>query len=157
MEGKGTLIDAVDNLPAEIPKEASESFSEALYPLAAKVVQGYLDDPILSRATICKEGKLTPEFSHLDSSSMKPSAPRGATSKRVLLLGSGMVSGPLVKYIMRDPSIYLTVATNNRAEGESMIKSCNASVQERTTLVGLDISNDEALSSLVSKSDLAIR
>lgn len=71
--GEGPVILAVDNLPAELPREASESFSMALMPfvpsLASADFTGPFDacdlpDPI-RRAVIVYQGELTEEYSHL--------------------------------------------------------------------------------------------
>lgn len=56
---------AVDNLPGELPRDASEEFSETLI---EKVFPAFFNgdkDEILNRATIVKDGKLTPHFSYL--------------------------------------------------------------------------------------------
>lgn len=56
---------AVDNLPGELPRDASESFGGMLI---EKVVPLLLEgDPegIILRATILKDGRLTPRFSYL--------------------------------------------------------------------------------------------
>lgn len=58
-------IMAVDNLPCEIPKDASEGFSEDL---TEKVMPLFFNnDPqgILENATIAANGKLTPRFQYL--------------------------------------------------------------------------------------------
>ncbi|MCS7003880.1 MAG: NAD(P)-dependent oxidoreductase [Cytophagales bacterium] len=55
---------AIDNLPNELPIEASSTFSqtfcEKIFPCF-----GHDADSILERATICQEGKLTRRFSYL--------------------------------------------------------------------------------------------
>jgi alanine dehydrogenase len=58
-------IMAVDNLPCEVPKDASEGFG---FELMEKIVPLFMgDDPdnILGRATIAENGKLTEKFSYL--------------------------------------------------------------------------------------------
>lgn len=57
---------AVDNLPGELPRDASEAFSEAL---VEKVIPAFFNgdkDGILQRATILKNGKLTEKFAYLN-------------------------------------------------------------------------------------------
>jgi alanine dehydrogenase len=57
---------AVDNLPGELPRNASEAFGEAF---VQKVFPSIIDgdhDGIIERATIVKEGKLAPLFSYLE-------------------------------------------------------------------------------------------
>jgi len=54
----------VDNLPAELPRDASEDFGNALL---EHFLPEYLKthSPLIERATIVKEGELTPRFSYL--------------------------------------------------------------------------------------------
>lgn len=56
---------AVDNLPCELPKNASEGFGEMF---AKHVIPAFFNgdkDGILSRAKMTENGKLTPQFSYL--------------------------------------------------------------------------------------------
>jgi saccharopine dehydrogenase (NAD+, L-lysine-forming) len=57
---------AIDNLPCELPRSASEEFG---HDLIDRILRPLLvDDPekIIERATIAKDGKLTERFSYLD-------------------------------------------------------------------------------------------
>lgn len=56
---------AVDNLPCELPKDASEDFGNEML---AKIIPSLLisdDEQIIANATICKDGDLTPNFEYL--------------------------------------------------------------------------------------------
>lgn len=56
---------AVDNLPCELPKDASEGFGEMF---AQHVIPAFFNgdlDGILERARMTKDGKLTPRYSYL--------------------------------------------------------------------------------------------
>ena len=72
-EGEGPVVLAVDKLPTELPREASENFGRALMPavpLLAKAdfSRSYekLDIPeSFRRAVIAHQGKLTPDFQYL--------------------------------------------------------------------------------------------
>lgn len=57
-------IMAVSNLPTELPKDASEGFGNMLleYVLPELIKQ---DSGVINSATICKDGKLMPEFEYL--------------------------------------------------------------------------------------------
>ena len=62
---KNITVMAVDNLPGELPRDASVEFSEILI---ERVFPAFVDgdkDQILHRSTIVKEGKLTPHFQYL--------------------------------------------------------------------------------------------
>jgi alpha-aminoadipic semialdehyde synthase len=81
--GRGPLVLAVDNLPCELPREASESFGEALLPLIPELVDAHADGTLneaalpgpLRRALIARHGALTAPFAGL--SSRLPSSASG--------------------------------------------------------------------------------
>jgi alanine dehydrogenase len=56
---------AVDNLPCELPKDASEDFSNEMVDKILPSLLNGDDDQIIFNATICKEGDLTPNFEYL--------------------------------------------------------------------------------------------
>jgi saccharopine dehydrogenase (NAD+, L-lysine forming) len=72
--GNGPVILAVDNLPAELPRESSAKFSNTLMPFIPELVEAdfsvEFDDldliAPLKRAIICYHGKLTPSFEYLN-------------------------------------------------------------------------------------------
>jgi len=57
---------AVDNLPGEIPRDASEYFGKALIDHVFPAFFGDDPDHVLARATITKDGQLTSYFSYLE-------------------------------------------------------------------------------------------
>ncbi len=62
---EAVAVMAVDNLPAELPRDASDGFGEAF---AKSVIPAFFNgdkDGILERARMTKNGKLTPGFSYL--------------------------------------------------------------------------------------------
>jgi hypothetical protein len=57
---------SVDNLPGELPRDASSDFgSQLISEVLPSLVSGR-DDGIIGRATICSDGKLTDRYSYLD-------------------------------------------------------------------------------------------
>jgi alpha-aminoadipic semialdehyde synthase len=74
VEGHGPVVLAVDNLPCELPRDASEHFGDALFPFLAPLIAAdyrlpyeRLDlPPELLRAVIAHAGELTPPFRHLE-------------------------------------------------------------------------------------------
>jgi saccharopine dehydrogenase (NAD+, L-lysine forming) len=56
---------AVDNLPCELPKDASEDFGNELITKVLPSLIGEDTEKIIERATICKNGKLTSYFEYL--------------------------------------------------------------------------------------------
>jgi len=73
-EGDGPVILAVDNLPAELPRESSRDFGDTLSPFVAPLGRCDWNRPLdrlglppeLSRAILVHRGALTPRFSHLE-------------------------------------------------------------------------------------------
>jgi alanine dehydrogenase len=59
------VVMAVDNLPCELPKDASEGFGEMVLEHVIPAFFNNDKDGILQRAKITENGKLTPRFSHL--------------------------------------------------------------------------------------------
>lgn len=72
--GKGVVNIAVDNLPAELPRDASTGFSNALNVFVPGIVNADMDksfedagyDPVIKRAVIVYKGKLTPDYQYLE-------------------------------------------------------------------------------------------
>lgn len=56
---------AIDNLPAELPRDASESFGKELIEKVIPALLGNDPDGLIDRASITKEGKLMPRFEYL--------------------------------------------------------------------------------------------
>jgi hypothetical protein len=56
---------AVDNLPCELPKDASVDFGEVLIDKILPCLLIEDKDKVIERATICKDGKLTPGYQYL--------------------------------------------------------------------------------------------
>ncbi len=73
ISGEGVVVMAVDNLPTELPREASTSFSETLQRFIPPIVKAdytipfdQLDlPPELKKAVIVYQGKLTPQYEYL--------------------------------------------------------------------------------------------
>jgi saccharopine dehydrogenase (NAD+, L-lysine-forming) len=65
VDKRNVTVMAVDNLPGELPRDSSIDFSEALYQNVYEALLGDDSDGIIERATIVKEGRLTPQFAYL--------------------------------------------------------------------------------------------
>ena len=59
------VVMSVDNLPCELPKDASEGFGEMFMKYVIPAFFNDDKDGILARAQITKDGKLTPRFAYL--------------------------------------------------------------------------------------------
>jgi len=59
------VVMAVDNLPCELPKDASEGFGKVFADVIIPAFFNNDQDTILQRATICENGQLSAKFSYL--------------------------------------------------------------------------------------------
>ncbi|PAA51005.1 hypothetical protein BOX15_Mlig019791g2 [Macrostomum lignano] len=138
--GPGVIICAVDNMPAQMPRESTEFFGSLLMPYVYDIMSSdakqpfdkWEADPIVKNAVITSNGSLTPNFEYiaeLRDAKRKQSAGRArsrqAVKHRLLVLGSGHVAGPLVEYLQRDASLQITIASNIRPDVESMASKYN--------------------------------
>jgi saccharopine dehydrogenase (NAD+, L-lysine forming) len=64
-DGKHITMMAVDNLPCELPRSASEEFGRDLIDFVLRPLIFEDTENIIARATITKGGKLTPNFEYL--------------------------------------------------------------------------------------------
>lgn len=72
-DGEGVVVLAVDNLPCEFPRDASESFSRALAKFLPELLAADFHRPLeetglsatVRDAVICHRGELTPKFGYL--------------------------------------------------------------------------------------------
>lgn len=85
VEGHGPVVLAVDNLPAEFPRDASEHFGDALFPFLADLTAadfgaGFehlaLPAPLLG-AVVAHAGELTPDYRYLEEPLNREAAPAG--------------------------------------------------------------------------------
>jgi len=71
--GRGLCMMAVDNLPCELPAEASQAFSDALAPFVAPLVRADFSQPFeqlelpapMKAALILHKGELTPDYRYI--------------------------------------------------------------------------------------------
>jgi alpha-aminoadipic semialdehyde synthase len=74
VDGSGPVVLAVDILPAELPREASEEFSSALSPFLTALAEADFNVPFselalppeLLGAVIAHRGKLTPDYRYIE-------------------------------------------------------------------------------------------
>lgn len=73
VEGRGPVVLAVDNLPAEFPRDASEHFGDSLFPFLNGLLSADFDVPFehlalpaaILGATLTHQGELTPRYRDL--------------------------------------------------------------------------------------------
>ncbi|XP_005799818.1 alpha-aminoadipic semialdehyde synthase, mitochondrial [Xiphophorus maculatus] len=163
VEGNGILMCSIDNLPAQLPIEATEYFGDRLFPYiwemllsdATKSLNEEEFSPQVRDAIITSNGALTPKFEYIEKMREKREKAqilKKTGMKRVLLLGSGYVSGPVVEYLTRDERTQVTVASVLLKQAEEL-----AARYPNTIPIMLDASSQEGhLDSLVTDHDLVI-
>jgi saccharopine dehydrogenase (NADP+, L-glutamate forming)/spermidine synthase len=72
-------------------------------------------------------------------------------SNNILVLGAGLVSRPLVRYLLQQPSYTVTVATRTKNKAKKIINK-----HPDGKAICLDVSDNKLLDSLISKSDLIV-
>lgn len=65
-ENYAITVMAVDNLPCELPRDASESFGKELLEKVIPALLGNDPDGLIERGSICKNGALLPRFNYLE-------------------------------------------------------------------------------------------
>ncbi|KAJ3014640.1 UNVERIFIED_CONTAM: hypothetical protein HDU68_000188 [Siphonaria sp. JEL0065] len=150
---KGVSIMSIDNLPTEMPLEASEYFGNSLYNQIKQLVQGNFEHPVLKGATITgADGSLVKRHEKLQD--LVEEYGQGATvsqNGRVLLLGSGYVSAPLVDYLLRNTHTSVTIASNSAAEAKSL-----SAGRSQAPTAHLDVSDAKSLARLISEHDVVV-
>lgn len=176
----GIQVMSVDILPSEIPLDSSRHFSDKLLPYIKSLVRaqqgGTLakDDLVhldtLQRGTIAQNGKLQEPHSWLasrvtspESSSTimpvpaDPNPPTESTTahaskkRRILLLGSGMVARPAINHLATRKDVEVLVASNDVKGAAALVAS-----HDNASAVGLNVTDEKALQSLVGSADLVI-
>ncbi|XP_065308841.1 alpha-aminoadipic semialdehyde synthase, mitochondrial [Dermacentor albipictus] len=164
--GPGVLVCSIDNMPTQLPLEATDYFGKLLMPYindimasdATKPLSQHRMSPVVEGAVIASNGKLTPNYEYIEdlrntSRSMKKAqSATAAKMKKVLVLGAGYVSAPLVEYLTRDDSVHVVIGTAFQKEGEALaIKSPN------TESVVVDVTKTpDAIQNLIKDADLVV-
>jgi len=165
-KGDGVLICSIDNMPTQLPREATDFFGDLLYPHVEKIVRSTASKPfdqteqdkigpIVSGAVITSNGKLTPNFEYISKLREEKNVKilgDFSTERRALVLGAGYVSAPVIEYLTRDSSLGVTVAAGIKAEADAV-----ASIHERTEPVLLDVmERPDMLGDLIKSHDVVV-
>lgn len=163
VEGNGILMCSIDNLPAQLPIEATEYFGDRLFPYIWEMLPSDASRPLdeedfspqVKDAVITSNGNLAPKFEYIEKMRERRESEQilqKGGMKRVLLLGSGYVSGPVIEYLTRNTGTQVTVASVLLSQAEEL-----ASKYPNTIPVMLDVTSQEGhLESLIKDHDLVI-
>uniref|UniRef100_A0A4W6DQM5 Aminoadipate-semialdehyde synthase n=1 Tax=Lates calcarifer TaxID=8187 RepID=A0A4W6DQM5_LATCA len=138
VEGNGILMCSIDNLPAQLPIEATEYFGDRLFPYIWEMINFFLC--LFLKAVITSNGVLTPKFEYIEKlreRREKAQIMKKTGMKRVLLLGSGYVSGPVVEYLTRNENTQVTVG---KFVFETLRTICKLRFNQSTDLLPLLLS-----------------
>ncbi|XP_059138929.1 alpha-aminoadipic semialdehyde synthase, mitochondrial-like [Physella acuta] len=134
--GDGVLICSIDNMPAQIPREATEYFGSLLFPYIKEMLKSnaktpfeeYNCSPIVKNAVITSNGHLTPNFKYIQQLRQQRASAHKAklsvATERILVLGAGYVAGPAVQYLSRESRTCVTVASQYQEELDNITKLC---------------------------------
>ncbi|KAL1117383.1 hypothetical protein AAG570_004709, partial [Ranatra chinensis] len=165
-KGPGVLVCSIDNMPTQLPREATDFFGDLLYPYVWDILESDATQPLdkhgftpeVYNAIIASNGKLTPNYEYIQElrtlnlrSKHKADGSSG-DMKRVLVLGAGFVSGPVLEYLHRDPKILITAGSSVREELDSV---CRGMGRVDPVLVDV-LERPDHLSSLVEEADCVI-
>ncbi|XP_053111912.1 alpha-aminoadipic semialdehyde synthase, mitochondrial isoform X2 [Hemicordylus capensis] len=163
VEGFGILMCSIDNLPAQLPIESTECFGDMLFPYieemllseAAEPLESQNYSPVVRDAVIASNGSLTDKYKYIQKLRESREYAQSLTmdkKKKILLLGSGYVSGPVIEYLTRDPNVEITAASIMKNQLQQLTKKYSSVVP-----VVVDVTEDEEkLSSMVKKHNLVI-
>ncbi|KAJ2701701.1 hypothetical protein FB645_004542 [Coemansia sp. IMI 203386] len=156
IEKPGVQINSIDNLPTELPFEASKHFGDSLYPFAKALAIGDLDHPVLSQAIICQSGELEQQHQHLLKTMDEVQGIRvGSNSKNnVLLAGSGMVSQPLVEYLAKSKDTDITIGMDQHNDLDEARRLAYQFPNTKVAL--LNIADTKSLDKLVGECDVVV-
>ncbi|RNA45143.1 alpha-aminoadipic semialdehyde mitochondrial [Brachionus plicatilis] len=160
--GNGVLVCSIDNMPTQLPREASEYFGDLLVPHIHEMAkcdalkefgQQHIGH-VVKNAVITANSKLTSNYEYIAALREKQRTQRvvASSSKKVLVLGAGYVSDPVIEYLSRDQNLSVTVVSALKKEADK-IGSKYASANP----VVLDVQRSEGeLSKLIKNHDIVI-
>lgn len=131
----------IDNLPAQLPRDASQYFSTTLSAILKSHIKSKTGNNVIKRATIVDNGELVERFRNL-----KTTVP---DKKSVLILGSGYVAKPTVDYLSRNHNVI--VASNSVEDAKRITSGVQNSIP-----VHLNADDKIKLSGLIKDSGMVI-
>ena len=120
--GAGVLVCSIDNMPTQLPLEATTSFGDLLKPYIADIInsdatrdfEAWDAGAEVKGATIASNGALTPAFEYITQMRTRRTMlgkSKPSNAKTVLVLGAGYVASPLVEMLTRDENVHVIVAS----------------------------------------------
>jgi len=165
-KGPGVLICSIDNMPTQLPREATDFFGDLLYPHVENILKSNATKPfderqqeklgsIVAGSVITTNGKLAPNFEYIaklrEKNAVKITGDF-SSDRKALVLGAGYVSAPVIEYLTRDKGLGITVAAALKSEADKI-----ALAHERTEPVLLDVNErPDLLDDLIQSHDIVV-
>ncbi|KAE8737345.1 hypothetical protein FOCC_FOCC017194 [Frankliniella occidentalis] len=165
-KGPGVLVCSIDNMPTQLPRESTDFFGDLLYPYALSIILSDATVPLEKQsfppsvygAIIASNGKLTPNFEYIqelrnqNTRNKQKQVCTEEIAQRVLVLGAGYVSAPVIEYLSRDKNVAVTVASSLKDEADKL-----ASKYPGVRPVLMDVVNrPDSLRELIEEADVVI-
>lgn len=157
MDGPGILFMAVDNLPSELPKEASCYFGDLLMPYLPDVVNSRTDIDYKEMkkeipkevypAVITANGKLTPPYEYIN----ELRAINRTRINNILVLGAGYVTPGLISLLSQESKNHITIASDSLEEAQKLATFANIRAVELDA-----VKNENKLSELIKANDVVV-
>ncbi|XP_068151010.1 alpha-aminoadipic semialdehyde synthase, mitochondrial [Drosophila tropicalis] len=134
-KGPGVLVCSIDNMPTQLPRESTDLFGELLTPHVHDIIKSDAKKPLkeenfsypIQSAIIASNGQLTESFQYIqelrdsqNNRSRHKMEGRNESNKKVLVLGAGMVSAPLVEWLHREKDVSITVCSQVKEEADRL-------------------------------------
>ncbi|XP_045609079.1 alpha-aminoadipic semialdehyde synthase, mitochondrial isoform X1 [Procambarus clarkii] len=165
-KGPGVLVCSIDNMPTQLPREATDSFGSLLLPHMYDILQSDASKPFEEQsfthevhgAVITSGGRLTENFEYIadlraqSRATSKSAVDMASKEHKVLVLGAGYVSAPLVEYLSRNSNTGIIVASDLQDEADAL-----ASKHPNVESVLLDVvERPDLLEDLVRGADVVV-
>jgi len=160
--GNGVLVCSIDNMPTQLPHEATTFFGGLLFPHIKNMLKADANvefgqqnlNQVVKNAIITANGRLTPNFNYITGlrESRKTQKVLTSSSKNVLVLGAGYVSESVIQHLTRDPNVSITLVSALKNEADKL-----ASKYQNTYPILLDINrSQEELEKLIKNHQIVI-
>uniref|UniRef100_UPI00358EC73D alpha-aminoadipic semialdehyde synthase, mitochondrial isoform X2 n=1 Tax=Myxine glutinosa TaxID=7769 RepID=UPI00358EC73D len=123
IRGEGILICSIDQMPTQLPVEATHDFGDHLLPYVPELLGSDASKPLkdqtqfsstVRKAIVASNGVLTPRFEFIKKVREQREwrkATEMKSGRNVLILGSGFVSTPVVNFLSQQLDTSITVAS----------------------------------------------
>ncbi|XP_063534757.1 alpha-aminoadipic semialdehyde synthase, mitochondrial isoform X2 [Cydia strobilella] len=163
-KGPGVLVCSIDNMPTQLPRESTDFFGDLLFPYAEDIMKSDASrpleehnfSPVVQGAIITSNGKLTPPFEYINELRSSNNRSRHKVEgdhqnlDSVVILGSGLVSAPVIEYLAKEKNISVTIASQVKEEADALAERYGV----RSAYLQAD--DDAALRAMVSRARLVV-